>query len=76
MNDPNAPVRSWRPIAHSALALALATILGLWAWNTLAQPFGGPELEFRHALAAAILLSLIRSAVPTGRRWKRHALHG
>jgi hypothetical protein len=76
MNDTTPIARNWRAIAHAALALILATILGLWAWNTLAPPFGAPELEFRHALAAAILLSLIRTAALPGRRWNRHALHG
>jgi hypothetical protein len=63
-----------RFVFHAALALSLASIAGLWAWNTLAGLFGGPSAGFVHALAALVLLAIVRAAF-TGRR-RHRALQG
>ena len=60
------------PINARHLLVALATItivavIGLWSWNTLAELFGAPQAQFRHALAALALLLLLRLA--TRRRY-------
>jgi hypothetical protein len=52
-----------RFVFHAALALSLASIAGLWAWNTLAGLF-----------AALVLLAIVRAAF-TGRR-RHRALQG
>jgi len=66
--------RPWRAFGRATLALTLALVLGLWAWNTLAQPFGAPELQFRHALAAGVLLGLARATLTHGRSRRHDAL--
>jgi hypothetical protein len=50
------------------LAFALIAATGLWSWNTLADLFGAPEAQFRHALAALALLAILRLAIRRRRR--------
>lgn len=54
-------------IKHLLLAgitLAAIAVVGLWSWNTLAQLFGAPEAQLRHAVAVLALLAAVRFAVP------------
>lgn len=37
-----------------------ATTLLLWSWNALIDLFGMPRAEFRHALAATIIVLCLR----------------
>lgn len=57
------------------LAFAAIAVIGLWSWNTLAELFGAPEAQFRHAVAAAALISTLRLATrrrhPEFRRRRR-----
>ncbi len=39
--------------------LSVLPVLGMWSWNTLADLFSGPEMQYKHALAALVLLGLI-----------------
>ena len=34
----------------------LLTIVGLWSWNTLSEIFNLPHAQYRHAVAATVLL--------------------
>lgn len=45
------------------LALAAIAIIGLWSWNTLAELFGAPGAQFRHAVAALALITTLRLAL-------------
>ncbi len=48
---------------HLLLAAAMfaATVVAvLWSWNTLAPLFGAPEAQFRHAVAALVLILTLR----------------
>ena len=38
----------------------LASIAGLWAWNTLAEVFPLPVAQYRHILAAMVLLLMFK----------------
>jgi len=38
----------------------LASVAGLWSWNTLAELTAWPQAEYRHALAALALLYVLR----------------
>ena len=54
-----------RTIFMSLTAVFFAGIAILWSWNTIAADlFAQPEMEFRHAVAAVLLLisagSLVR----------------
>ena len=44
------------------LAFTAIVVIGLWSWNTLAELFGAPEAQFRHAVAAAALITTLRLA--------------
>ena len=44
-------------------ALVAGAIATLWAWNTLADLFAWPAAEFRHVLAAFLLLSVLRFGI-------------
>lgn len=57
----------------ACLALVVIAATGLWSWNTLAELFGAPEAQFRHAVAALALLAVAHNlAVPAHRcRWQR-----
>jgi hypothetical protein len=49
-----------KPIVLGTLAVLTAGIAILWGWNTLAADhFGLKPIEFRHALAAEVLLIAI-----------------
>ena len=53
-----------RHIAIGALALLVAALGILWGWNTLAADFFGlTRMEFRHALAAEVLLIIAGALV-------------
>jgi heme A synthase len=44
------------------LAFAAVAVIGLWSWNTLAELFGAPQAQFRHAVAALALITTLRLA--------------
>lgn len=45
----------------SAIGLfLLATIAGLWAWNTLSELFNLPHAQYKHVLAAMILMLMVK----------------
>lgn len=45
-----------------AMALALISLIFLWSFNVLSEAFGGPLLQFKHAVAAVGLLLVIKWA--------------
>ena len=52
-----------------AIALfVLASIAGLWSWNTLSELFNLPPAEYKHVLAAFILLLILKWAFPPSHR--------
>lgn len=64
-----------RHLPAAILAFAAIAIVGLWSWNTLAELFGAPEAQFKHAVAAMALIMTPRLATrrrhPAVRR-RRH----
>lgn len=58
MIDPSRPRGLLRHAAVALVSALVMSVLGLWAWNTLAPLFGGPELDYRHAVAALILVAI------------------
>jgi DNA-binding MarR family transcriptional regulator len=57
----------------AGVALSAIAMTGLWSWNTLAELFGAPEAQFRHAIAALALLATLRLAIPHRRTaFRRH----
>ena len=38
----------------------LASVAGLWSWNTITELFNLPQAQFKHVLAAFLLLLILR----------------
>ena len=51
---------SFRKTFIAAAALALFSLLVLWSFNTLAELFGGPMAQFKHAIAVVGLLLVVK----------------
>ena len=48
----------------AGLEVVVILVAGLWSWNTLAELFGAPEAQLRHAVAALALLAALRLVIP------------
>ena len=46
----------------------LASIAGLWSWNTLSELFNIPQAQYRHVLAASFLLLILKWVLFLDRR--------
>jgi hypothetical protein len=46
----------------------LATIAGLWSWNTLSELFNFPQAQYKHVLAVFILLLILKSGLSSNCR--------
>ena len=57
----------WKHITIAVIAVVVACAALLWAWNTLAELFGGPSAEFRHIIAVLAIAAVTR-IFATGRR--------
>jgi hypothetical protein len=56
-------------------AIAVAVPVSLWSWNALAALLELPAAELRHALAALVLLAVLRSVLLPGTAcWRRRLL--
>lgn len=49
-----------RHLTGALLACLAIAVIGLWSWNTLAELFGAPEVQLRHAVATLALFVLCR----------------
>ena len=54
-------------LAVGAVLSVLSMILGLWAWNTLADLFNLPEAQVKHVIAATAIVLLLRWLLVPGR---------
>ena len=70
------PIDIKHVLLASAVLAAIAAI-ALWSWNTLATLFSLPAADMRHAVAALLLLAMLRGlllpAYPRRRRRRWHA---
>lgn len=66
-------------VKHLILVIGFAVagaIAVLWSWNTIAGLFGGPAMQFKHAIAVLVLLGTARLALSrTSRRNEGHRVH-
>jgi len=46
----------------------LATIVGLWSWNTMSELFNFPQAQYKHVLAAFILLVILKHGLSSNHR--------
>lgn len=57
---------------YAVAAFVLATIGGLWSWNTLSELFGLPHAQYKHILAAGVLLIIFRWSLVNNQKRCRH----
>jgi len=50
----------WKHATLFVVTFLLATILGLWAWNTISALYSGPVAEYKHVIAVIVLLAILR----------------
>jgi len=58
---------------YAVATFVLATIGGLWAWNTLSELFSLPHAQYKHILAAGVLLIIFRWTLVTNLKSCRHS---
>jgi len=51
---------NFRHIFIAAITLFLLSVAALWSVNTVMELFGGPALQFKHAIAVVALLVILR----------------
>jgi len=59
----------WKRASLMLAVLLVTTIFGLWSWNTLSELYGGPTAQYKHIVAALVLLAIIRW--PSHRAWRK-----
>lgn len=50
----------WKHATLVVVGFLLVTVFGLWAWNTLSALYNGPVAQYKHVVAALILLAILR----------------
>ncbi len=51
---------NFKHLFYAACIFLLASIAGLWSWNTLSEIFNWPLVQYRHVLAIFILLIILK----------------
>ena len=51
---------TFRNVVITSGALALISVVVLWSFNELSELFGGPQAQFKHAIAAIGVLLVIK----------------
>jgi hypothetical protein len=50
----------WKHAATLCVIFLLVTVFGLWAWNTISELYNGPAAQYKHVVAALLLLAILR----------------
>lgn len=72
---------NYKYLVYIACLFLLTSVAGLWSWNTIAELFNWPEAQYKHVLAAFVLLLILKwSLYPAHRKFYRvfeenHTLH-
>ena len=53
-------ILQYKKYAYVVGLFLLLSIAGLWSWNTLAELFGWPPVQYKHVLAVLVLLVLTK----------------
>lgn len=59
---------SYKDVVYGVSLFLLATVSGLWSWNTLADLFSWPLAQYRHAIAAFLLLLILKWVLTANHR--------
>jgi len=60
MNTETISQFNWQHVALVVVTLLVTTVFGLWAWNTVSELFNGPVAQYKHVVAALMLLAIVR----------------
>ena len=55
----------------ATIAFIVATIVGLWSWNTVIELFDGPRAEYHHIVAILALVAVLRAVLLPVRAQRR-----
>ena len=72
-------VLRYKKYAYVVGLFLLVSVIGLWSWNTLAELFGGPHAQYKHAVAALGLLIVTKWVLTShhlNTNGSRNRLHG
>ncbi len=58
----------FKHVALATTVFLVGSVALLWTWNTLAELFNGPGVEYRHAVAAVIVATMLRGLFSHRRR--------
>jgi hypothetical protein len=58
----------WKHAAKFCVTFLLITVFGLWAWNALCELYSGPVAQYKHVVAALLLLAILRWPLQRGAR--------
>ncbi|UCE88836.1 MAG: hypothetical protein JSW10_11010 [Pseudomonadota bacterium] len=53
---------------YAIVLLILASVAGLWSWNTISELFNLPQAQYKHVVAAFFLLFVLRWGLSSGHR--------
>jgi hypothetical protein len=53
----------WKHASLLVVTVLVTSVFGLWAWNTLSELYSGPVAQYKHVVAALILLAILRRGV-------------
>ena len=54
---------NYKCVAIRIGAFIVATVTGLWSWNTLSALFDGPQAQYKHVLAATFMVLVMKWAL-------------
>jgi hypothetical protein len=67
---------NYKPYVHTVALFLLASMAGLWSWNTLSELFNLPSAQYKHVLAMALLLLSLKWGLSGSRHATRHVSAG
>ena len=57
----------YRNLFFAICTFILLSVIALWSFNTLTELFGGPTVQYKHAIAGVGLLIILKWALFPGR---------
>lgn len=51
---------NYKYLCYTACLFLLMSVAGLWSWNTISELFNWPQAQYKHVLAAFVLLLILK----------------
>jgi hypothetical protein len=63
---------NYKYLLYTVCLFLLTSVARLWSWNTIAELFNWPQTQYKHAIAALVLLLILKwSFYPDHRKFYR-----